>query len=187
MWSAAPGPTSSPAPASYVRRLRPASRRRPPARRSQPSAAVSCGPARPRRRRRRVRLPLQSHHVRHPGLRHRETRSRPAEAVGAQRVSRSSAPAAGPGCRPEAWSGHDSLPGAPLARRVFLRRRLCYPPQGLGTPWAFIRGPAGRPPLNGPQIGQRHSNIQSLSVLRPARAQSLPLPATWGPGGERAR
>lgn len=116
---------------------------RSPARRSPSRAAGPCGTARPRGRRRRVRWPpLQSHHVRHPGLRHRETRSRPA-GVGAQRLSRPSAPAAGPERRPEAWSGHDSLPGAPLAGRVGVRPRLCYPLQRVGAPWAFIRGPAG--------------------------------------------
>lgn len=84
------------------------------------------------------------------GLRHRETRSRPA-GVGAQPLSRPSAPAAAPERRPEAWSRHDSLPGAPLARRVCVRPRRCDPLQSVGAPWAFIRsfvhwfirGPAG--------------------------------------------
>lgn len=116
---------------------------RSPTRRSPSRAAGPCGTARPRGQRRRVRWPpLQSHHVRHPGLRHRETRSRPA-GVGAQRLSRPSAPAAGPERRPEAGSGHDSLPGAPLARRVCVRPRRCYRLQRVGAPWAFIRGPAG--------------------------------------------
>lgn len=43
----------------------------------------------------------------------------PAGGCGRPAASRPSAPAAGPGCRPEAWSGHDSLPGAPWPGALF--------------------------------------------------------------------
>lgn len=71
-------------------------------------------------------------------------------------AARPSAPAAGPECRPEAWPGHGSLAG-----RVSSGPRLSYP-------LAEIRGALGVhswadwPPLNSPEICQRHSNILSV-------------------------
>lgn len=128
-----------------------------PARRSESSGAVSWGTARPRGRRRRVRLPPQSHHVRHPGLRHRETRSRPA-GVGAQRrPARARRPRdQGAALRP----GRDTTasrarPGPAL---LFKAPALLPAAGGRDAP-SVVHSWADRPPLKGPQVCQRHSSI----------------------------
>ncbi|XP_070653495.1 proline-rich protein 2-like [Bos indicus] len=102
--------------------------------------------------------PPPPHHVPHPGLRHRETRSRPAW-VG-RPEARPSAPAAGPECRPEACSGHDTLPAGPprpLAWRVPPGPGSSPHPRVLGTP--PVHSWADAPRLNRPLLCQRHSNI----------------------------
>lgn len=111
-----------------------------------------------RGRLRRVPSPPPPHHVPHPGLRHRETRSRPAW-VG-RPEARPSAPAAGPECRPEACSGHDTLPAGPprpLAWRVPPGPGSSPHPRVLGTP--PVHSWADAPRLNRPLLCQRHSNI----------------------------
>ncbi|XP_047591388.1 translation initiation factor IF-2-like [Lutra lutra] len=65
--------------------------------------------------------------------------------VGRRPAARPSAPAAGPECRPEVWSGHDTLPAArppcPPAWHVLSGPGLCYP-RRLRTP-AGILEPTG--------------------------------------------
>lgn len=95
-----------------------------------------------RTRRRSVRSPLPPHHVRHSGLRHRETRSRPA-CVGAQRPARARWP------RDQSAALRPRRDTTASLARPWLGASFQGPAsvthsQRLGTPWrAFIRGPTG--------------------------------------------
>lgn len=125
-------------------RLRPASQRAPACRvqvlcRRRPLRRTSS-----RRRRRRVRSPAPPHHVPHPRLRHRETRSRPAwvgaqQPVGARRPRDQSAP-----LRP----GPDTTPGR--AGPVFSGPRLCCPLAQIRDALGHSR--ADGAPLNRPRL-----------------------------------
>ncbi|XP_075388316.1 uncharacterized protein LOC142426576 [Tenrec ecaudatus] len=120
-----------------------------PADRRRPRAA----PAAPSRwRRRRVRSPRPPHHVPHPGLRHRETRSRPAW-VGAGRPARARRPRnQSAALRPDADTtpaGRAAAPAAPTLRSG------CGPAAGSPGRAPTGHSQVGGPPANHPQTRQR--------------------------------
>ncbi|VCW62778.1 unnamed protein product, partial [Gulo gulo] len=117
------------------------------------------------------------HHVPHPGLRHRVKRSRPAW-VGAQRPARARRPwDQSAALRP----GRDTTPSRPPGRRAprpgaSVRGPGCATRGDYGRPRAFLNRLAFAKPPPAASAPQQHP--QSLSELRPARAQNLPPPAT---------